>query len=170
MKTLLTITLLFASQFALAGNVANYTVQKGKLHSGGKARVEVVENSPEKFIVNLNYEIYKKILVPIPEDQLKGETLFELPPEFRDERGYMELQTKGVMELEKATLKFVKRVKWKNLTDAYQIVILPKNGRSKVEAIYHPSISAAGWANILVTFINNIPIFNGYQIVIDING
>lgn len=168
MKTILTIALVLVTQIALAGNVANYSVSKGKLHSGGKARVEINENSPEKFIVNLNYEIYKKILVPIPEDQLKGETLFELPPEFRDERGYMELQTKGIIELEKATLKFVKRVKWKNFNDAYQVIILPKNGKSKVEVIFHPSVSAAGWANIVVTFINNIPIFNGYQIVIDI--
>ena len=154
---------------AFSGETADYHIQKGKLHSGGKARVEVVQNTPEAFIVKLNYEIYKKILVPIPEDQLKGETLFELPTEFRDERGYMELQTKGVIEIEKATLKFVRRVKWKNLSDAYQVLILPKNGRSKIEAIYHPSIPAAGWANIAVTFINNIPIFNGYQIIIDIN-
>lgn len=169
MKTLLTLSLLIMSQLTSAGEVANYHIEKGKLHSGGRARVVVMENTPEKFIVKLTYEIFKKILVPIPEDQLKGETLFELPAEFRDERGYLELETKGSIELEDATLKFVKRLKWNNLSDAYQVLILPKNGKSKIEAIYHPSIPAAGWAHIKVTFINNIPIFNGYQIVIVLN-
>ncbi len=154
---------------AFAGPMANYHIEKGKLHSGGSAQVEVLENSPEKFIAKLSYHIQKKILVPIPEDQLKGETVFEFPPEFRDERGYLELETKGVIELEKAKLQFVKRVNWRGLKDAYQVLILPKNGRSKIEAIYHPSIKAAGWGRVLVTFINSIPIFNGYQVVIEID-
>lgn len=161
--------LLILTNFALAGESANYHIEKGKLHSGGVAKVEVLENSPEKFVAKLNYHIYKKILVPIPEDQLKGETVFEFPPEFRDERGYLELETKGVIELEKAKLQFVKRVKWKNFKDAYQVLILPKNGRSKIEAIYHPSIKAAGWGRVLVTFINSVPIFNGYQVEIEID-
>ena len=108
-------------------------------------------------------------MVPIPDSELKGESVFELPPEFRDERGYLELQTKGAIELEDATLKFVKRLKWNNLNDAYQILLLPKNGKSKVEIVYHPSLPAAGWGKILITFINNIPIFNGYQVVINID-
>ncbi|MBC7427358.1 MAG: hypothetical protein H7336_02020 [Bacteriovorax sp.] len=169
MKTFIAMTFILFSQLALAKDFADYHIQKGKLHSGGKARVEVLENSPEKFIVKLNYEIYKKILVPIPDDQLKGESLFELPSEFRNEQGYMELETKDTLELPNATLKFVKRVKWNQLTDAYQLLILPKNGRSKIEVIYHPSIPAAGWAKMVITFISSIPIFNGYQIIIDIN-
>lgn len=155
-------------QFAFAGPVANYQIEKGKLHTGGTARVEVLESSAEKFVAKLNYHIQKKILVPIPEDQLQGETIFEFPPEFRDERGYLELETKGSIELEKARIQFVKKVSFRGLKDAYQILILPKNGRSKVEVVYHPSIRAAGWGKILVTFINSVPIFNGYQINIEI--
>lgn len=160
--------LVFATQLALANQVANYQIEKGKLHTGGSARVEVLESSALKFVAKLNYQIQKKILVPIPEDQLKGETIFEFPPEFRDERGYLELETKGALELEDARILFVKRVSWRGLKDAYQILILPRNGRSKVEVIYHPSIKAAGWGKILVTFINSVPIFNGYQINIEI--
>ena len=168
MKTIITFAFLITSQLTKAGDFADYQIMKGKLHSGGKARVEVVQSSSEAFIVKLNYEIIKKILVPIPSDQLKGESVFELPPEFRDERGYLELETKGVMNLPNATLKFVKRLQWNQLNNAYQILILPKNGRSQIEAIYHPSIPAAGWARISITFINNIPIFNGYQVIIDL--
>lgn len=117
----------------------------------------------------MNYEIYKKILVPVPDDFLKGETVLELPPEFRDERGYLELETKGTMEIEKAKLQFIKRVKWKNVKDAYQVMILPKNGKSKIEVTYHPSIPAAGWGRVVVTFISKIPLLNGYQAEIEID-
>lgn len=170
MKTTLTglLSLLFSINLAFAGPVANYQIEKGKLHTGGTARVEVLESSAEKFVAKLNYHIQKKILVPIPEEELKGETIFEFPAEFRDERGYLELETKGAIELEKAKIQFVKRVSWRGLKNAYQILILPRNGRSKVEVIYHPSIKAAGWGKILVTFINSVPIFNGYQIDIEL--
>lgn len=162
------LSFLFFMGLAHAGPVADYQIEKGKLHTGGSARVEVLESSAEKFVAKLNYQIQKKILVPIPEDQLKGETVFEFPPEFRDERGYLELETKGTMEMEKAKIQFLKRVNWKGHKNAYQILILPSNGRSKVEVIYHPSIKAAGWGKILVTFINSVPIFNGYQVDIEI--
>ena len=42
MKTLLTMTILLASQIVFAANVANYSIEKGTLHKGGKARVEVL--------------------------------------------------------------------------------------------------------------------------------
>ncbi len=157
------------TNYSMAAEVANYHILKGKLHSGGKAQVEIVENTDNKFVAKMNYEIYKKILVPIPDDVLKGENVITLPPEFRDERGYMELETKGTMEIEKARLQFIKRVKWKNYNDAYQVVIFPKNGKSKIEVTYHPTVPAAGWGRVLVTFISNAPILNGYQAYIELN-
>lgn len=161
-------SLLFTMQFAFAGPVANYTIEKGKLHTGGTARVEVLDSSEDKYITKLNYHIQKKILVPLPEDQLKGESIFEFPPQFRDERGYLELETKGSIELEKVKLQFVKRVNWRGLKNAYQALIIPKNGKSKIEIIYHPSIKAAGWGRVLVTFVSSVPILNGYQIMIEL--
>jgi hypothetical protein len=95
--------------------------------------------------------------------------VIERPPEFRDERGYMELEAKGTMQIEKATLQFIKRVKWMNYKDAYQILITPSNGKSKIEATYHPSVPAAGWGRVIVTFISNVPILNGYQAIIELD-
>lgn len=170
MKKLITLLLsIFFINQTMAADIANYHILKGKLHSGGKAQVEITENSPERFVAKMTYEIYKKILVPIPDDVLKGENIIELPPEFRDERGYMELETKGTMEIEKAKLQFIKRVKWMDYKDAYQILILPKNGKSKIEVTYHPSVPAAGWGRVIVTFISNVPILNGYQAFIELN-
>lgn len=170
MKKLITLLLsIYIANYSWATDVANYHILKGKLHSGGKAQVEIVENTDENFVAKMNYEIYKKILVPIPDDVLKGENVITLPPQFRDERGYMELETKGIMEIEKARLQFIKRAKWKNYNDAYQVVIFPKNGKSKIEVTYHPTIPAAGWGRVLVTFISNAPILNGYQAYIELN-
>ena len=154
-------------QIVLASEVANYNIQKGLLHTGGFASVEILENAPEHFSARLKYKIFKKILVPIPEDQLEGESIIEFPQEFKDEGGYMELETKGVVVLTDVILKFVQRLKWPGHSDAYQFLILPKNGKTKILAVYHPSIPAAGWIKLIITFINNIPIFNGYEIVID---
>ena len=170
MKKLITLLLsIYMTNYSMAAEVANYHILKGKLHSGGKAQVEIIESTDNKFVAKMNYEIYKKILVPIPDDVLKGENVITLPPEFRDERGYMELETKGTMEIEKARLQFIKRVKWKNYIDAYQVVIFPKNGKSKIEVTYHPTVPAAGWGRVLVTFISNAPILNGYQAYIELN-
>lgn len=170
MKKLITLIVsIFFINAAIAADIANYHILKGKLHSGGKAQVEITENSAERFVAKMNYEIYKKILVPVPDDVLKGENIIALPPEFRDERGYMELEAKGTMEIEKAKLQFIKRVKWKNYNDAYQIVIFPKNGKSKIEVTYHPTVPAAGWGRVIVTFISNAPILNGYQAIIELN-
>jgi hypothetical protein len=170
MKKLITLIIsIFFASVSFAADIANYHILKGKLHSGGKAIVEITENNPERFVAKMNYEIYKKILVPIPDDVLKGENIITLPPEFRDELGYMELEAKGVMEIEKAKLQFIKKVKWQNFKNAYQIVIFPKNGKSKIEVTYHPSVPAAGWGRVVVTFISNIPLLNGYQAVIELN-
>lgn len=166
------ITLIFSIFFinqTFAADIASYHILKGKLHSGGKAQVQITENGPERFVAKMNYEIYKKILVPIPNDVLKGENIITLPPEFRDERGYMELEAKGIMEIEQAKLQFIKKIKWQNHKDAYQIIIFPKNGKSKIEVTYHPTIPAAGWGRVIVTFISNAPILNGYQAIIELD-
>ena len=169
MKSLLALFICLLASTTFAGELATYYIHKGKLHSGGKASVEIIEESDVNFSVKMDYEIFKKILVPIPDNALKGDTIVYLPPQFSNEAGYMELEMKKVMEIDKATLKFIRKTKWKNLADAYQILILPKNGKSKIEVTYHPSVAAAGWAKIAITFISPLPILNGYQALIEIN-
>ena len=169
MKTITTLTLLFFAQLSFAGNIAHYHIEKGKLHTGGTASVEITESNANKFTTKLNYEIRKKILVPIPDDQLKGQMVLDLPPEFRTEIGYMELETKGVMDIGEATLKFVRKLTWNHLTNAYEILILPKNGKTKIEIFYHPTLPAAGWGEVDVTFISSVPVLNGYLVKMDLD-
>lgn len=169
MKTILALIMCSLMSYGFAGESADYHILKGKLHSGGTAKVEVLEESAQVFSVKMDYEIFKKILVPIPDHVLKGDTIVDLPPQFSSEVGYLELEAKGTMQIERATLKFLGRTKWQNYKDAYKILILPNNGKSSIEVTYHPSIKAAGWGRIMITFINPLPILNGYQAHIEIN-
>lgn len=167
MKYFMMIPIFMLSHVVLSSEIATYNIQKGLLHTGGSASVQILENAPEHFVAKLKYKILKKILVPIPDDQLEGESIIEFPQEFKDERGYMELETKGTIELKDVVLNFIKKVKWSGHSDAYQFSIIPKNGKTKILAVYHPALPAAGWMKLVITFINNIPIFNGYEIIID---
>lgn len=169
MRVIFTVIMSLIAFQATASESASYHILKGKLHSGGSAKVEILQESAQVFSVKMDYEIYKKILVPIPDHALKGDTVVDLPPQFATEVGYLELETKGTMQIERGTLKFLGRTKWKERADAYKILITPNNGKSKIEVTYHPSIKAAGWGRILITFINPLPVLNGYQAQIEIN-
>jgi hypothetical protein len=148
---------------------ANYHIQKGTLHKGGSAQIVILEKTKKKFSAKMSYVINKKILVPIPKKVLEGETVINLPPEFKDKRGYAALEKKGFMEIENARLQFIKRMTWNGKEGAYDILIQPSNGKSQIEVIYHPSIPAAGWGKVVITFISPYPILNGYHAVIELN-
>jgi hypothetical protein len=169
MKSLLTFIILTFTllSFAAANEKANYNVKEGKLHKGGALTVETFEDTNE-FRVKANYEIYKRSWVPVSNDQLKGEEITTLPNQFKDERGYLELEEKGEMVVLDAKIKFIKRVDYKDLKDAYLIEVLPNNGKSKSLVTYHPSIPAAGWANVEIIFISNINLLNGYKLIAEI--
>lgn len=161
--------LLFLSSQAIALEVVNYHISKGSLHKGGVAKVEVTTKSKKAFVTKMSYEIFKKSLVPIPSKVLRGETVISMPPEFSTAKGYQKLEKKGVMEIDKAKLQFVKKTSWRGLSGAYNILILPKNGKTKIEVLYHPTIKAAGWARVIITFISPYPILNGYNAVIEVD-
>lgn len=164
MKTLILFSVLLFTVNVFASNKAHYTILEGKFHKGGTAYTEVLPNS-KSFIVRMGYEISKKALVPVPSEYLKGEETIELPSMFQDERGYLELEAKGQIKLEDGVIKFVKRTNAGKLKDAYEVVVLPKNGRSKIEVVYHPELPSVGWSNMKVTFISKIPMLDNYQIL-----
>lgn len=161
--------LLFCSSALAAIESASYHIHKGSLHKGGSATIEITEKNKQKFSAKMSYDLKKKALVPIPKKVLKGETVIELPPEFKDKRGYAKLEKKGFMEVPKARLQFIKRMNWKGKEGAYDILIIPNNGKSRIEVVYHPSLPAAGWGQVVITFISPYPILNGYKAVIEIN-
>lgn len=92
----------------------------------------------------------------------------ELPPEFRDERGYLELEQVGSMSLPKADLKYLGRVDFRNYENAHKALIIPHNGKSKTEIIYHPELPGVGWGRVRTIFISSVPILNGYQAIAEV--
>lgn len=164
MKTLLLILIMTMSSLA---HSAQYTLREGKLHKGGVASVEVLPHD-SLFIVKMDYEVFKRSWVPAPAEALKGDTVLELPTQFKDERGYLELETLGSMSIPDAELKFIRRTNLGKYHDAYEALVLPKNGKTKIEVIYHPNVPGAGWAQVRITFISNVPLLNGYQAIADL--
>jgi hypothetical protein len=153
----------------LAETRASYHILEGVIHKGGVASIETIYSISENFVVKINYQLYKRIWVPLPNDAFKGEEILTMPEEFKDERGYLELEVRQQMDIQNAKLKFLQRVKWPGMSDAYQILILPNNGKSKITLTYHPSLPAAGWSEIIVSLINPIKIIDGYQIFVELN-
>ena len=142
---------------------ASYEVLEGKLHKGGFITVEVLPDS-SKFSVKVQFDIQKKMLVPVPADYLKGDYTLELPLEFKDERGYLELESKGSIDISKAQVKFIKRETIGKWTDAFEAEVLPSNGKFKLRAYYHPDIPAVGWARLDLVFLMDIPMLKNYEI------
>lgn len=164
MKTLFLILFMITSSLA---HSAQYTLREGKLHKGGVASVEVLPHD-SLFIVKMGYEVYKRSWVPAPPEALKGDTVLELPTEFKDERGYLELETRGTMSIPDAELKFIRRTNLGKYKNAFEVLVLPKNGKTKIEVIYHPEVPEAGWAQVRITFISPVPLLNGYQAIADL--
>ena len=152
-------TLMYQTAFGKA----YYLIDEGKLHRKGSASVEVLEN-PRAYQVKMNYTIDKKRLVPVPDKYLAGQTTINLPSMFKDERGYLELESKKKMQVDGARLTHLGRTTFKKFNDAHKINIILSNGKGKIELVYHPSLSGAGWGNIKMVFISDIPLLNGYTI------
>lgn len=142
---------------------AHYDVLEGKLHKGGVVQAEVLPES-HRFLVKLIYDIQKKMLVPFPGDYLKGEYTVELPLEFKDEQGYLELEQKGSLSIPKGQAKFIKRIDMGQWKKAYEVEVLPQNGKFKMRLIYHPEIQALGWAQVDLIFLMDIPLLKNYDV------
>lgn len=151
-----------------ASSIAKYSVEPGALHTGGSAIVENLKND-SKFVVNIKYQLKKKVYVPVDDEKLKGETDYELPIEFKTERGYQELEALKTIEVEEAILKFVKRADFGKLKQAYYFQVLPKNGKSKVDVIYHPTLPGVGWGQIDIFIIIKKLGIDHYQVTLRSN-
>ena len=163
MKTTTLLLALSLTLPALAADEAHYKIKQGQLHDGGKVDVTILPD-PKSFMVEMKFDIDKKPMVPVPGKLLKGTTVMEFPLKFKTEAGYKELQTKKAIGIPKAELKFIKRADTGDLKQAYFLEVHPTNKKSKIAIIYHPSLPAAGWRTVKITFLSNIPILDGYEV------
>lgn len=151
----------------MAKSKAHYKILEGKLHKGGVAHTEVLPD-PKLFRVKMGYEIIKKAWAPISSEFLKGEKMIDLPVQFKDERGYLELESHGSMTIPDGHIKFIRRTNLGDKYDAYEVLVLPKNGKAKIELIYHPDLPSVGWGRMKITFISQIPLLNGYEVTMEL--
>ena len=164
MNKIIGLILLFSlSAFALP-DATHYKIVPGKLHQGGKASANIISTDAIKkvMLVRLNYEVYKKALVPVPEEYLKGSSDQELPLEFIDERGYLNLEAMKTQELEDAILIHLGRVAIAGHINGHHVRIKAKNGRSETDVYYHPHLPELGWGKVRLVLHTPIPMLKNY--------
>lgn len=163
MKILFLLSLLFSLSVWSAGPT-HFKILPGKLHQGGKASADIISTDTHKkvILVRLNYEVYKKTLVPVPDEYLKGSSDQELPLEFIDERGYLNLEQSKTRELEDAILIHLGRVSLGGHTNGHHVRIKAKNGRSETDVYYHPHLPELGWGKVRLVLHTPIPLLKNY--------
>lgn len=154
---------------ATSATFADYKIQKGKLHEGGKVHVEILPMK-ERFKVEMTFAVNKKKYVPVPDKLLKGKTIMEFPDEFRTEKGYKHLEQAKIIDIPKARLQFIKRMPLPNFkTAGYLLKVLPTNKKTEIEILYHPKLPSVGWEKVEITFISKIPLLDGYEVKAQLN-
>jgi len=167
-KYIVVVFFLLLSMNSQAQSVAHYNVLPGTLHQDGTVDVTVLPNK-SSFDVEMDFDLRKKPLVLIPDKLLKGKKIYQFPLEFKNKKGYLELEKIKTMTMPKAELSFVKKGNLGKLKNAYFIQVLPINKKSKIDIVYHPSLSSVGWARIKITFLSHFPILNGYELEAEVD-
>ncbi|HLW56975.1 MAG TPA: hypothetical protein VKY27_06290 [Bacteriovoracaceae bacterium] len=148
-------------------STASYVFSQGTLHQGGNATIEVVDH-PDLFKIRLSYSLKKKLLVPVPEKYLNGEFTLELPPQFKEETGYLKLEKMKSMDTQKAKLVHSGRRDFYEYTGAHLVHIHLYNGRGEAQILYHPSLPAAGWAEVKLMIKTELPLLENYTLMAEI--
>lgn len=164
----LALLILLTSTLQASIDTLTYKIHPGKLHQGGTLEALVVKTDLDKKVmdVQIKYDVIKKPMVPVSADLLKSSMTLELPLEFQDERGYLDLEITKFRDSEKATIHHVGRVDIGNLKNAHHIRILNKRGKFECDLYYHPSIPELGWPK--VKLILNVAILNNYEMKADL--
>lgn len=143
----------------------NFSVLKGKFHRGGKLQVNIDDNqsTATSMFANIEYELYTKRLVPVPNKYLKGTYKQELPKMFENEAGFIELENLGEIKLEDASLVHMGRVDYKEYSNCHHIEIRPFNNKSLMRVYYHRSAPKTGWVRLYM-IIFDIPVLGDYSL------
>ncbi len=157
---------LFSLTALAAIETLNFKIIPGKFHQGGKASAFLLSTDDVKnvMLVKLDYEVYKKAMVPVPSEYLKGSVEQELPLIFIDERGFLKLEVDKKMDLPDATLVHMGRVKLGALDNAHQVRIIAKNGRSEIDVYFHPHLPELGWGKVRILLHTPIPLLRDYSL------
>ena len=160
----LALLILLSSTLHASIETLSYTILPGKLHTDGtlEASVSRIDDANDIMEVLLKYDIIKKTYVPAPGDLLKSSMTLELPLEFADERGYLNLEVTKSRDMKKATLHHAGRVDIGKYKNAHHLRILNKKGKFECDLYYHPSMPELGWPEMRL--ILNVSILKDYEL------
>ena len=68
------------------------------------------------------------------------------------------------MEIKGTIIEFQKRVDFGVLKNGYEVIVYPRNKRSKILFYYHPELNHLGWKEVSIILVNKLPVLNGYEI------
>lgn len=167
MNVLLFILFITSSIFAGIDSL-KYKITPGEYHSGGtlEAVVGKIDTTLQTMEVQIKYNVIKKSYIPAPGSMLKNIFVFELPLDFQDERGYLNLERGKIIENDKVSAKHVGRVNLGKLTNAHHVKITGKNGKYVCDVYYHPSIPELGWSKLGLWL--NLSLLSNYQLNADL--
>lgn len=140
-----------------------HDISRGKHHKGGEISIEVIKKTDTSFVANLAYKIKKKIYVPIGNSKLRGQVDQALPISFSTLEGYIDLEAKKSIKVDRATVKFIKRESVGEFYDSYKIQIIPDNKKWVGFLWYHPSVEGTGWFKSSLTLLS-IPVLGDYSL------
>jgi len=160
--------LFFVTNLYASIETLRYKVSPGQYHSGGslEATVTKVDNEKKIMEVQIKYDIIKRPLIPAPANLLKNTMTFELPLDFQDERGYLNLELDKTKDMGKVTVQYAGRVSLGKLSNAHHVKIRGKNGKYVCDIYYHPSLPELGWSKIGLWL--NLALLSNYQMNADL--
>ena len=161
----LTLLFLLSTTLHAAMDTLTYKIQPGKYHQGGILEVSAAKTdvANEMIEVLIKYDVITKPLVPVSAELLKSSMVLELPLEFQDERGYLNLEITKFRDSDKATIHHAGRVDIGNLKNAHHIRILNKRGKYECDLYYHPSVPELGWPQ--VRLLMNMAFLKNYEVM-----
>jgi hypothetical protein len=154
---------ILSSQLSAGIDSLQYKIAPGKYHLGGKleAVVSKIDTAKNVMEVKINYDIIKRPMIPAPANLLKSSMLLQLPLDFQDERGYLNLELDKKKELDKVIVYHAGRVSFGKMTNAHHVRIIGKNSKYVCDVYYHPSIPELGWSKL--GLLLNITLLSNYQ-------
>jgi hypothetical protein len=161
----LTMLLLLVSSLQVLAIEDNFKVAKGSLHTGGKLHVRILESQDvgENMFADIGYELYGKLILPVPNSFLKGTHRQELPKMFRDETGFIELERMKKIVVKEADIIHMGKFSYNGYTNCHKVQIRAHNQKSVMEVIYHRSAPKTGWLKLNMT-IYKIPVLESYSL------
>lgn len=140
-----------------------HKILAGDLHSGGTLKIKIIEERQSDFDAEISYKIIPRLFVPISRSQREGIFIATLPIEYLDERGYEDLAQSGPTVNQGATLEHLGRVNIIGYDEAHHVRLTPSSKKWLLEAWYHPSVIATGWAQLMIE-LQNVPLVGKYKV------